>query len=336
MMRQEQRALAWDHGVLAAQRLGGMLGPVTFLIDGKPFSPLHVAPWGNEPERTALPGILQRLRGEWPCVPFGYSAPREAFPPEWQAVMFDQPTGEEIHGHSSNHNWEWTDAPAGSLAMQIRYPEMSDVIALERTITPDPNSAAIDIDLVVHVRRPCRLPIGLHPCFRLPERPGAARFVPAPFDHGLTYPVIFEPGSTALAPNARFKELTAVPGISGAAVDVTRLPFADQIEELVQLNLIDGHAALENLDEGYRVSLTWQKEHFPSLLLWISNHGRGAAPWNHRHLGLGIEPLCSTFGLAVATSLADNPIARSGTPTALTFERGTPFRTRYRISLQAL
>ena len=55
--------------------------------------------------------------------------------------------------------------------------------------------------------------------------------------------------------------------------------------------------ALANEADGYRVRLTWQKEHFPSLLLWISNRGRKMPPWNGRHLALGMEPICSPFGL---------------------------------------
>ena len=82
--------------------------------------------------------------------------------------------------------------------------------------------------------------------------------------------------------------------------------------------------------------LTWQKEHFPSLLLWISNRGRKMAPWNGRHVAIGIEPICSPFGLGPATALADNPVARSGTPTALAFRKDRPFVTRYRIEAEAL
>jgi hypothetical protein len=60
------------------------------------------------------------------------------------------------------------------------------------------------------------------------------------------------------------------------------------------------------------------------------------APWNGRHLALGMEPICSPFGLGPATALADNPVARSGTPTARAFAAGEIFTTRYRIEAEAL
>ena len=114
------------------------------------------------------------------------------------------------------------------------------------------------------------------------------------------------------------------------------MPFADDTEELLQLNGIDGAVALANEAEGYRVRLTWQKEHFPSLLLWISNRGRKAAPWNGRHLALGMEPICSPFGLGPAVARADNPMAKAGTPTARDFAAGEVFTTRYRIEAEPL
>ena len=66
------RTLVWPHGQATLQRLGAMLAPVVFRAAGHAdFAPMQVAPWADEPGSAALPGILQRLRGEWPCVPFG-------------------------------------------------------------------------------------------------------------------------------------------------------------------------------------------------------------------------------------------------------------------------
>jgi hypothetical protein len=335
-MSDQYRAVAWDHGVLAVQRLGAMLAPATFLVDGRLVSPLHVAPWANEPGMEDQPGVLRRLRGDWPCFPFGYTVPPKGFPPDWARLFAPAAPDEEIHGHCSNHDWTWEPAQPGELRLSIDYPPASDVARVERLVRPDPAGPAVDIEARVTVRRDCRLPIGLHPCIRLPLRPGAAHVEPGRFDHGLTYPGSVEPGTELFAQNQRFTDLSAVPGRAGRTIDASRLPFGVDTEELIQLNGIDGRASLVNEDEGYRVNLTWQKEHFPSLLLWISNRGRKAKPWNGRHLALGLEPICSPFGLGVATALADNPIAASGTPTAQSFSKDEPFVTRYRIAVEAL
>jgi hypothetical protein len=331
------RGLGWAHGCLTVQRLGAMLAPVTFLFaDGRQVSPLHVAPWAGEKGTEELPGILRRLRGEWPCVPFGYSVPAEGFAPAWVPAIAPAEPGEEVHGHSSNVDWQWEDAPDGTIRLSLDYPPSSQVKRVERTVAPDADGPAINIEFRIEVREDCRLPIGLHPVLRLPATPGGARLEPGRFDHGLTYPSMVEPSAPLFAEDMRFANLTAVPTRSGATIDASRLPLAVDTEELLQLNGIDGTAALANEAEGYRVRLTWQPEHFPSLLLWFSNRGRKMAPWNGRHVAIGVEPVCSPFGLGPPTALADNPIARSGTPTALSFKAGKPFVTRYRIAAEPL
>ena len=330
------RGLSWAHGALTVQRLGAMLGPLTFMLpNGRQVSPMHVAPWAEEPGSEALPGILQRLRGEWPCVPFGYSVSGEGFAPAWAKLMHDAEPGEEIHGHSSNALWNWETGDGLHLKLSIDYPADSPVDRLERTITPDPAKTAVNIELRVRVRANCRLPLGLHATFRLPADPFGARIEPGEFSGGRTYPGTVEPDAPLFAIDQGFTSLATVPGRNGTSVDASRVPFAMDTEELLQLNGL-GSVALANESEGYRVRLTWRQAHFPSLLLWMSNRGRKMAPWNGRHLALGLEPICSPFGLGLATALADNPIAFSGTPTARSFKANEDFVTRYRLETEAL
>ena len=330
------RELEWAHGALTVQRLGAMLAPLTFVLpNGRQVSPMHVAPWADEPESDALPGILKKLRGEWPCVPFGYSVSGDGFAPDWAKLMRPAEPTEEIHGHSSNALWNWEAGDGRCLKLSIDYPAGSPVDRLERTITPDPAKAAVDIELKIRVRADCRLPLGLHATFRLPADPLGARIEPAEFSEGRTYPGTVEPDAPLFAIDQRFENLATVPARDGTIVDASRMPFAKDTEELLQLNNL-GLVALANEAEGYRVRLTWQQEHFPSLLLWMSNRGRKMPPWNGRHLALGLEPICSPFGLGPATALADNPIARSGTPTAHTFKANEDFVTRYRIEAEVL
>ncbi|PZV36577.1 hypothetical protein [Mesorhizobium kowhaii] len=333
----EHRGLGWAHGALTVQRLGAMLAPVTFLLaDGRKVSPMHIAPWSNEPGAEALPGILRRLRGEWPCVPFGYSVPADGWPEDWAAVMGPPEPDEEVHGHGSNHDWTWRDTGGASLSLVLAYPPGSPVERVERTVRPDPSAPAIDIEFKIVVRRACRLPIGLHPVFRLPAETGAATLELGSFDEGRTYPHDVEPGAALFARNKAVFELIGVPARTGGVINASLLPLAADTEELLQIEGVDGMAALANHEDGYRVELSWQKEHFPSLLLWYSNRGRKAAPWNGRHVAIGIEPICSPFGLGPATALADNPIAQSGIATALEFSPERPFVTRYRIEASAL
>jgi hypothetical protein len=72
------------------------------------------------------------------------------------------------------------------------------------------------------------------------------------------------------------------------------------------------------------------------VMLWLSNRGLEASPWNAQHVALGIEPVCSAFGLGLAVTRAPNPLRRAGTPTAIEFDPDNPFKTSYRISAMPL
>ncbi|RUT32503.1 hypothetical protein EMQ25_04920 [Arsenicitalea aurantiaca] len=336
-MGEEYRGLGWKHGALVVQRQGAMLAPITFLLaNGAQVSPMHVGPWAEEAGMEALPGILRRLRGEWPCVPFGYAVPGDDAPEAWARHMTPPAPDEEVHGLSSNVPWTWGDCDAETLRLSLDYPEADPVRRLERIVTPDPSAPAVDVELRIEIRHDCRLPIGLHPTFHLPAEAGGATLEPGKFDHGRTYPGTVEPGATLFAMDETFADLSAVPGRAGGTRDATTLPFAEDIEELLQLNGVAGTMALANRAEGYRVRLSWQPEHFPSVLLWYSNRGRKMAPWSGRNVSLGIEPICSPFGLGIDTAQADNPVAASGTPTARDFVAGETFVTRYRIEAEPI
>ena len=111
-------------------------------------------------------------------------------------------------------------------------------------------------------------------------------------------------------------------------------PSTRRRRSLLQLDGSDGAMTLVNEAEGYRAHLTWDAATLPSVLLWYSNRGRRrAAPWNGRHLCIGIEPLASPFGLSRETARADNPVARAGTPTTVALTPGAPCTIAYRIEI---
>jgi hypothetical protein len=329
------RSLAWDHGCIAVQSLAAMVGPATFVLpDGRQAQPFQIAPWTFEPEAVSQPAVLRRLRGEWPCVPFGGDAKRD-LPPGWSPTGATFPGADIFHGPSSAGEWRFVEAAQGTIAMALDYPDSHPVKAVKRRVTPDPRAAAIDFELEIEARAPCALPIGLHPTFRMPAKLGALRLEPARYDHVRTFPVTVEPGATLFPPDVRFDRLEAAPTLGGGAVDASRLPFDGSIEELLLLVNCDGGFALTDSANGWRVRMTWEKRHFPCTLLWISNRGRQAYPWSGRHLALGVEPICGAFDLGPAVSNAPNPISAAGAPTALRLAPGETFVTRYRIAVEA-
>lgn len=324
------RRFAWAHGDGAVQSLGGMLGPVRFLLPGgRVAAPFQVAPWADEPEAAALPGILRALRGEWPCVPFGTGA-AGPLTGDWAAFAGLEPAGLPPHGHGSNADWAFGDDLA--LALAVDYPADSPIARLERTIRPDPDAPALDIGLTVRARADVLWPIGLHPTFRVPDS-GVVIETDSP---GLTYPGAVEPGVSVLASAARFDSLAQVPRADGGRQDCSRLPLPFATEELVQLTAPGGRIALACPAEGWRMRMTWDPAVFPGLVIWISNRGRNAYPWNGRHQAVGLEPVCAPFDLGPRTAGAANPLARAGHPTAHAFRAGETLTTTLRIAMEPL
>lgn len=320
------RQFSWAHGAGEIHALGGMLGPLVFALpSGRSFQPFHVSPWAGEHGIESLPAILQNLRGEWPCVPFG-AARRDALQGDWADLVLDEPLDLPPHGISSNAVWRFN----ADTDLVLDYPEDSPVSRLEREIRPDPNAAAIDILLRIHARKAVHWPIGLHPTFRLPAS-GVWLSTDSP---GMVFPAEVEPGVSRLTPAARFDHLASVPGTQGP-LDLTRLPLPGATEELVQLIAPRGQLRLTFLEERVEMRMDWDESIFPGLLIWLSNRGRRASPWSGRHLALGLEPVCAAFDLGPKVSARANPLNALGHPTAFALPIGLT-ETRLRLSVKEL
>jgi hypothetical protein len=320
---------------LSVQRHGAMLGPLTFIIDGdRQVSPLYLAPWAASEVRPALAEVLRSLRGEWPCVPFGSYRTADGFAPAWADLIGSNQGEPWQHGFGSNVEWTWNTITSSEVELVCRYPGDDDIEELIRRVRPVPDRAAVDLELVVKARRRVRLPVGLHFTFCAPKTGATLR--PGTFRDAWTYPGPPFDAIQALAADCRFQDLRRAPAKDGGFIDATRFPLAVAAEDLIQLNGVEGCFELDLPGDHCRVCIEWNKEHFPSVLLWLSNLGLEAAPWDGRHVALGIEPVCSAFGLGLAATRAANPLHREGTPTVIEFDPDTPFETHYRISAAPL
>lgn len=332
----ERTTLSWDRGEATLQSLGGMLAPVRFdLEDGRSVFPLHVAPWHGE-DVSDQPGVLQRLRGDWPCIPFGYP-PTSPIPAPWDKGTRTIPMTEREHhphGYGANHHWSLRRAEGSRLTAAIRYPEDSPIAMLEREVEGMPGRSEIACCLTVTPRRDCLLPIGLHPVFRLPEGDGEASLDVGPHRRIWSHPLDDSPPLSLVHTNRRFEDLASLRSRDDQPLSLTRLPLPGRSETLLLLTGACGRVVLTNTAERYRVILQWDRELFPSLMLWISNRGRAYRPWNGRHLALGIEPVRAAFDLGHAISASPNPLRREGTETAYAFRAGIPLSTRYSIRVE--
>lgn len=323
----EIHTLKWDHGRAEVQSLAAMLGPVYFKLGAREVQPFAIMPWGEDTgaDHAALPGILQRTRGEWPCVPFGAPNQPEGLPENWQSPM-PHPVCPDFHGFSANNQWELLDKTESTLRLGIVYPDNHPIERVEREVMGVAGEPALRCILRITARVDVTLPIALHPCFALSKKPKQTEII-ADFDFGKVLPMQAEKGVSRLLPDAELSELGAI----------GQLPLAYATEEIVQLCGAKGPIALLNHGAGYRVDLDYDQSLFPSVLLWVSNRGRSEYPWLSRFEGVGIEPLCGAFDLGPDVSnWAENPIAKRGIATAISLKAGQTITTEYGFRVSEL
>jgi hypothetical protein len=324
--------LDWDFGSAEVQALGGMLGPLHFRLDAeRDLQVMHVAPWAGTTDSLGLPGVLRRMRGEWPCVPFGRTDLPRDLPAGWLPL---DPEDGWSHGYSSNHRWTCEHASSDRVCLAIEYPHDSPVARIERHLKVVANAPALDMELVIWPRRSLRLPAGLHPTFRLPHPNGRVGLELGRHDGIFSYPSGSAGAISRLRPDCRSESLETLAGISGP-LDLSRLPLTEDGEELLQVRALGARPdaapfSLHYLDYDARVGMWWDTAQFPDMMLWLSNRGRPEFPWQGRHVALGAEPVNSVFDLSrVAQPPAGHPL---GDRLGITLEAGQPWRTSYRIA----
>ena len=121
-----------------------------------------------------------------------------------------------------------------------------------------------------------------------------------------------------------------MPLAEGGTLDLSRFPLPVDTEELLQLRALDGPVVLHYLDAGWSLQLDWDRALLPDLMLWVSHRGRRQAPWNGRHLALGVEPVNGLFDLGrVSAAPAAHPLAQRH---GLSLVPGEPLRIAYRLA----
>ncbi len=323
--------LEWAQGALEVQPRGGMIGPLRFkLRNGRELSIFAVAPWSDEPipvDAPAIPGHLTRLRGAFPCLPFGMASEPRELAPSWHGLPFAGQT-DPPHGFCANENWRVVATSDAILSLRYDYPDGHAIASIRQEIRPDPGAPVVDIAIEVTARRAVHLPFGQHFILRLDEN---IELEPPDFEFGLTYPAIVEPGLMLTAPRREFAALTAVPASGGGKIDLTRLRLERPFEDVVQLCGMRGPVTAIDRAAGAGLRIEWDRTLLSSCLLWMSHKGLADYPWQRQFTGLGIEPLAAAFDFSTEVSNAANPIAARGVATTIAFTPERAWMTRFRV-----
>lgn len=285
------------------------MAPVTFHLSDRDVCPYSLSPWEPAEYPDILP-LLSVLRGDFLCLPFG-----------------GQPNGPP-HGETANGAWTRLDSNASSLRLLM---EASDTGArVVKSLSTREGHHAIHIEHEIS-NLEGDFNYGTHPILDFSGLPdGTGRVTTSAFHNGSVYPGPFSnpaDGETqALAEGAIFTDLREVPLAAGGTTDLTRYPARVGNDDLVMM----AHGPVSSdhpfawsaaVLDGYVWFSLKNPADFPCTLLWLSNGGRTAAPWNSRHIGrLGIEDVCSHFSDGVEKSRL-NLLADQGVRTTRRFTR---------------
>lgn len=304
-------------------RTGGQLDPVRFFLPEGVIEPLHRAPWLNE-EGTDIAPMLQNLRGDFFCAPFGDN---DLLPDETRP-----------HGLTANGVWQLKHAAPS----QIDYELVGNVAgaSVSKSI-----SLRDGQPLVYQSHRfdggDTRLPIGHHAMLRADE-PLKLSFSPYIWSGTPPQPIETRTtgGRSSLAYPQTFGDIRKVKTKNGALADLSVYPVLEQSEDILMLVSQDAPLAWSAAcmpQAGWLWFALKNPATLRSTLLWLSNGGRDYAPFSGRHKKvIGIEEVTSYFHLGHRTSLSPNPVSEQGYPTTLNLEPQRRLEVRYAFGLVAV
>lgn len=298
---------------LALDLAGGHIRDFTVEMAGRRLTPLHTAPWVDDPAVADDPGILPNLKflsGDFFCAPFGLADVEPGTPGHgWPANSSWRLIGEERSGGAVTARFALEKRVMGAeLVKEFTLRDGHPFLYERHVFTGGSGAVSAASHAMTHFARGGRLSFS----------PKAFGYLPA-----ATQESDPEKGRSLFATDVRFTDLGKMPLASGKTVDLCQYPVARRHEDLAVLVEAPGAtlgwgAAVRSAEGDIMMSLK-NPQDFPFTYLWFSNGGRFYPPWNGRHRGvLGMEEGRAYATAGHAASIAPNPFSEEGFPTSLT------------------
>lgn len=302
---------------------GGHLAPVTFDRKGAAIQPYAIAPWIGEKLPSDLPPILQVLRGDFFCMPFGGNT--TPFKGERH----------QIHGQTANEPWNFESLTDGRLHLSMATTTRAGRV--DKTISVrDGHNAVYCKHVISGMTGP--MDLGHHATLKFPDTPNSGLISTSPFVFGQVFPGTVERpeerGYSALKEGARFESLSHVAMANGEIADLSRYPARRGFEDVAMI-VAEPSASLAWTAVSFpKQRYVWFALKDPGVLrntvFWMSNGGRHYPPWSGRHISvMGLEEVTANFALGLAESARKNSLTELGYPTTLKLSARRPTVINY-------
>ena len=304
---------------------GGQHAPVTFFSGSdEPVQPYYLTPWQDlRPDLSSIP-LLQNLRGDFFCLPFGGNA--EAFQGEQH----------QCHGETAAMNWTMTKAEEenGKRIFEFELDTKVRPAHVVKHLETRPGHPALYIRHTV-TGMSGKMPYGHHAIMQMPDSGEKMYFSAGDFALGMTPTSTFsDPANWEyqfMASGAEFTSLKTVPTLfkKPDTWDYTEYPSPVGYTDLFSLFKKPGPtpawSTAAYTDRGYLFFSLKNAAVLPATTIWVANSGRYEFPWNGISRCFAVEETCSYFADGLKPSVEENLLNRKGWKTCGEFSPEKPF-----------
>ena len=298
---------------------GGHTAPVVFSFqDGKKVDPYFVSHWQESNIDLSAAPILEPLRGDFFCLPFGGNGE----PVDGKSYP--------CHGESACCNWSFFDSykEADSTVLKLAMDMKISEGRIEKTIELKDGQTNLYIeDKVTNLEG--SFPIGHHAILKFPEENEKAYLAVGDFELGMTHPGIFsDPVNLehgALASGEEFSDITKIPSKfkNPETIDYSVYPspigYTDIWAVFKKESSTPGWSCVSFPERGYMWFVLKDTKVLPGTAMWVANSGRYGSPWDGKTRCLGVEDCCSYFACGIKDSISENELTKKGWKTAVKF-----------------
>ncbi len=308
---------------------GGQHAPVTFFAGtDEPIQPYYLTPWQDKrPDLSSIP-LLQNLRGDFFCLPFGGNA--EAYQGEQH----------QCHGETAAMNWTMTKAEEeadGKCVFEFELDTKIRPAHVVKHIEMRKGHAALYIRHTV-TGMSGKMPYGHHAIMQMPDAGEKMYFSAGKFDFGMTPTSTFsDPANWEYqyqASGAEFTSIEAIPTIfkNPAVYDFSVYPspvgYTDLFSLFKKPAATPAWCTAAYTDRGYLFFSLKNAAELPATTLWIANSGRYEFPWDGISRCFAVEETCAYFADGLKPSVEENALTKKGWKTCGEFSPDKPFSVR--------
>jgi hypothetical protein len=287
---------------------GHMTG--SFKHGDRDISPFFVSPWSTEHLDDSILPILQVMRGDYFCFPFGINA--DAY----------KGVSHPLHGKTANHCWDFVEIKEEASEVSIR-------------LSLDLSPAEGKVDKVISLRKGApiiynnhtitgfsgKFSFGNHPNIQCPDKTGSAIIDMTKPIAGFTAPMPINvpegKGYALLKPNAEITDISKIPTVYNDFIDLRRYPMPKGFEDVV-IFVNDPSkdftfSAVTIPEEEFLYFQLKDPKVSSETLLWMLNGGNFNPPFDGRGIGvLGVEEVTGYFFYGIIPSIEKNPMQEKG------------------------